>query len=174
MKSTAPSVSSGRTACRTPSAMPPDAHTVTAMAPTRCLASSSSKLLILGLPLYILTVSLLLSTRPFGLEMKSLMRRHCLRPFMRRTSSIHGRTHSKQSGVGTVQMRTIFCVAVVPLLKPLTRCLRYMTWWVMPTPPANSTQVPYESRLWCPPYGPSMKPHVVNCSLGLLLAFSYI
>jgi hypothetical protein len=116
MKSTLPCVRNGLTACLTPSAIPPDAQTVTAIAPTRFLTSSSIKLDTCGRPLYILTVSLLLSTRPLGLEMKSLMRRHCLRPFMRRTSSIQGRTHSRQSDVGTVQMRTILCVAVVPLL----------------------------------------------------------
>lgn len=44
MKSTQPSVKCGRTACLTASAIPPDAQTVTAMAPTRCLTSSSIKL----------------------------------------------------------------------------------------------------------------------------------
>jgi hypothetical protein len=44
MKSTQPSVKCGRTACLTASAIPPDAQTVTAIAPTRCLTSSSIKL----------------------------------------------------------------------------------------------------------------------------------
>lgn len=123
MKSMLVSYCLRRTACRTSSLSAPGPQTDTPMVPTCASASIPIRVSMLGRPGNICTVDegLWISFVERGRLTNSIMRSTSRRLSMARISVIHGRIHSRCSGLWMIHTRTTFLVATVPFANPVTR-----------------------------------------------------